>query len=690
MRKLLIGLVVVVLALVGVVAAFLFVPSPLQGWAAERIASLALGRQVTLGDPFRLRVWPPLSITAADVRIANADWGRAPEMVRIDALELSADLLAFRRDNLLKIDRLLLRRPQVRLERAEDGRPNWAFGGDEVGEQEEAPRPAEVEEIPGFLLGDVRIEDGLIAYEDRAGGLARRAEDVDLAIAQAGSDEPVRIEGGLVMDGQRAALVGSVARAAAVAAGESSPAELELVLPGGTVRFEGTLNSAAPTVNGRTVVDLPAPRELLAWLGQELALPDDALRMIHLETQLDVAADRVALEPLELRVDEVSGRGNLVASLGEPPVLQGALVLDRLNLDPYLADRPSSTAADDDEAPAQGGGGWSEAPIKLPLPLPVDLDVRLSAEGLKVRQLETGRLAMRVRGDRQHASVALEDLVLHGGQLTGRAEARPGERPAYALALQGQGVRLLPALEALAGFDRFDGRGELRLNLVASGNSQRDLVESAAGDGEVMVRDGAILGINIAGMIRQIMTLGLNPAAGQEQRTDFAEMGGSFSVANGIVRNEDLRLRAPVLRLDGDGTVDLPQRTLDYRVRPQVAATLEGQGAAGEPTLQAGVPFVVQGPLDAPAVRFDLGGTLTGAIDSPEDIARVAADLARNPQAVRALRDRFDLLEQLPDADRARELLEGVLGGGQRRGAPAGGAPTLEDRARGLLEGLGR
>ena len=40
MRKLLIGLVVVVLALVGVVAAFLFVPSPLQGWAAERIAPM--------------------------------------------------------------------------------------------------------------------------------------------------------------------------------------------------------------------------------------------------------------------------------------------------------------------------------------------------------------------------------------------------------------------------------------------------------------------------------------------------------------------------------------------------------------------------------------------------------------------------------------------------------------------------
>jgi hypothetical protein len=67
---------------------------------------------------------------------------------------------------------------------------------------------------------------------------------------------------------------------------------------------------------------------------------------------------------------------------------------------------------------------------------------------------------------------------------------------------------------------------------------------------------------------------------------------------------------------------------------------------------------------------------------------------------VRALRDRFGLLERLPDAGRARELLEGVLGGGGggsgsgkggwREGRPGERPPSLEDAARGLLRGLGR
>ena len=152
-----------------------------------------------------------------------------------------------------------------------------------------------------------------------------------------------------------------------------------------------------------------------------------------------------------------------------------------------------------------------------------------------------------------------------------------------------------------------------------------------------MLRDGAVLGINIAGMLRQIMTLGLNPGATQQQRTDFAEAGGSFTIQNGILRNDDLYLRAPVLRLEGAGTVDLPQRTVDYRITPKLATTLEGQGASGEPVLQAGIPFLLQGPFASPSVRFDLNGTLTSAISSPEDLARVAADLAQSPEAVQVL-----------------------------------------------------
>ena len=86
---------------------------------------MATGRQVTFGEPFRLRAWPPVTITAADIRVANADWGKADELARVEALDARIDLLAFWRDNRVEVDRLMVTRPQLNLEVGEDGRQNW-------------------------------------------------------------------------------------------------------------------------------------------------------------------------------------------------------------------------------------------------------------------------------------------------------------------------------------------------------------------------------------------------------------------------------------------------------------------------------------------------------------------------------------------------------------------------------------
>jgi AsmA protein len=693
MRKLLIGAVLVLLLAVVAVAALLFVPSPVQKWAVERGASVATGREVTFGEPFRLRAWPPVAITAADVRVANADWGEEPELARVEALDARVGLLALWRENRIDVEWLVVRRPHLNLEVAEDGRRNWTFG-DGAPAEPEAEEPAETKEIPGFVLGDVRIEGGAVTYDDRATKLSLRAEEIELAIAQAGADQPARIDGGLTIDGKRATLAGNVGRPDEIAAGATSPVALELQAPGGTANFDGTANTAAPAVNGRAGIDLRSQRELLAWLGQEPpALPEGALRTAGLETRLDLTAGRVALDDLRLRVDEIAGNGRAAVSFGDPSALEGELAFGRLDLTPYLPPAPAGGENPSPSAP-QPDAGWSDTPIELPLPLPVDVDFRVRAEGVRARQLEVGAVNARLRSDREQVVATVDELQAYGGRLAGIARAKPGDPPTYALDLRSEGVRLLAAMQALAGQGRFDGRADVQLALASSGASQRALVGSLGGDGKILLRDGAILGVNVAGMLRQVMTLGLNPAAGQQQRTDFAEAGGSFRVEDGVLRNDDLFLRAPVLRLDGAGTVDLPRRSVDYRVTPQLAATLEGQGAGGTPSLQAGVPFLVQGPLAAPSVRFDLDGALTSAVSSPADLARVAAELASDPQAVRTLRDRFDALGQLPApaAGKVRDVIEGVLGGGG--GRPEGGspksAPSLEGAARELLKGFGR
>lgn len=688
MRKLLLTLLVVLLVVVALVAVAVFVPSPLQKWAVERAATAALAREVRLGEPFHLRLWPPLALTAGDVRVARAEDGQASELARIDLVELDADLPAYWRQDLIKLDHLLLRRPQLRLEVTPDGRRNWDGGAGNVPPSQEPAAPATARRLPGFVLGDIRIEDGTLGYDDRSTGRRWQLEQIGLTIAQAGADQAVRIDGSLTMAGKPATLQGSVVRAAAAVAGESSPATIDLHVPGGAVAFDGTLSTAGPALHGATEIDLSNPRELLAWLGQPATLPENALRTAGLRGQIAVSAERAALDQAELHVDDLRGSGHVAATLAELPRIDGELAFSQLDLDPYLPPEATPGPAGAGQAP-EPSPGWSDAPIEPPLPLPADLDVRVAAAGLKARNWQAGPLALRLQADRQQASIAVERLEAYGGALSGRAEARPGERPAYALALQGQGLRVAPLLQALGSAPRLDGAMELQLALTAIGASERQLVGASNGKGRIVVRDGAILGVDLTAMLRQIMTLGLGPQAAEQPRTDFAEAGGSFTITNGIVRNEDLALRAPLLRLDGAGTIDLPQRTLDYRIRPRLALSLPGRDPNAKPALDAGLPFMVQGPLASPAIRFDLNGTLTSAISSPADLAKLAGELARNPEAVRLLRDQFKLLEHLPGGASARTLLDNLLGGGQPQGQDKQ-APSLEDAARGLLKRLDR
>ena len=53
MRKLLVGVLGLLLLVLVLLLAVVFVPSPLQKWAVERGATMATGRQVTIGEPFR-------------------------------------------------------------------------------------------------------------------------------------------------------------------------------------------------------------------------------------------------------------------------------------------------------------------------------------------------------------------------------------------------------------------------------------------------------------------------------------------------------------------------------------------------------------------------------------------------------------------------------------------------------------
>jgi AsmA protein len=124
-------------------------------------------------------------------------------------------------------------------------------------------------------------------------------------------------------------------------------------------------------------------------------------------------------------------------------------------------------------------------------------------------------------------------------------------------------------------------------------------------------------------------------------------------------------MSAPLVRMDGQGNVNMPEKTLDYTITPKATGSLEGQGTAD--TSGVGIPINVRGPWANPSIAPDM-----------EAIARNALS---NPEALQ------ETIEQLGGGD-AGGLLDGLTG----EGGDAGGLLdnlTGDGEGGGLLDNLG-
>lgn len=135
-------------------------------------------------------------------------------------------------------------------------------------------------------------------------------------------------------------------------------------------------------------------------------------------------------------------------------------------------------------------------------------------------------------------------------------------------------------------------------------------MDSLAGKADVTFNNGAIVGWNLAQIIRGLKQ---GQLAGFERiesaKTDFSELSSTWVIAAGVAQNQDLKLSSPLLRVTGAGRVELGARQIDYQLKPKLVASLDGQGAAqGGAGLE--IPLKVRGPWDKPEIVPEIGGIL--------------------------------------------------------------------------------
>lgn len=612
------------------------------------------GRDLTIAGGIGWSVFPWLGVEIGAVRLSNAKgFGEEPFAV-VDAAQVRVKLLPLLRKQ-IEMSTVVLDGLHLRLARDKTGRTNWddlmKVGGTKPAKPEKPAAPGGGLPVAALAIGGVQIKDAQVLWEDRAAGVTQRIEDLDLDLGAIEPGQPVDVALSLSHRGGKPELASQVKLSAVVALATGlkqltvSGLKLEIdaqgeSLPGGRLRADlggqaaldldkQTLNVTDfaanalglslrgdaqgtgvggnnPQFAGKLKIDEFVPRDVLKALGQQLPEVSDAsvLGKAGAEFGFKASGDSVNLSGLKLRLDDSSVTGSLGVSNFAKPATTFNLALDAIDLDRYLPpQKPGEVKAAPTPAEATAGAAGA---------LPVDALRGLNLNGtlkigkLKAYQMRSTDITVTVAAKDGLVRVHPASAKMYEGSYNGNVtlDVR-GKEPRIAMDEKLNGVQIGPMLTDMTGDAKITGKADIAVKLAAAGNGPDAMRRTMNGNASFAFLDGTVKGMNVLGEIRRAYALVRGkpaPAAGAPNQTDFSALTGTATITNGLVRNDDLLVKSPVMQLAGKGTANLVNEQLDYGVTANLIDLLEGEG---ELTGRA-IPVRITGTFAAPKVGVDM------------------------------------------------------------------------------------
>jgi AsmA protein len=317
---------------------------------------------------------------------------------------------------------------------------------------------------------------------------------------------------------------------------------------------------------------------------------------------------------LTLQLEGFQNRINFngsVSALGQR--LSGDLVLGDVDLRPLLSSAVETSNQSSTQAPSEG---WSNAPIDLSGFIGPELDIAITMNSLRTPWVNTGVLTsdLTLRGGSMVMDIS--QFSAYGGSGSGifRIDAKQSmTRSNFDL----RGIDIQPLLQDLVGIDKLLGQGDVNFSISGRVTTVQSLMESLAGKTSVALSDGAVLGFNLAAILKSAQSaikgdfasVSLDQNFSSAEKTDFSAMSASFTVNNGVMHSTDTLLLSPLLRVSGEGRIDLPGQGVDYLLTSRLVASSVGQGAAGDESGVA-IPVAIRGPWSDISVSPKLSAAL--------------------------------------------------------------------------------
>lgn len=625
------------------------------------------GRDLTVNGPATFSAVPTAHVSLADVTLSAPAGMDGPPLAAMQSVDVRVALWPLLWREVI-VESVVLKDPVISLAVDAGGRSNWEMsrtaaagaapvrvaqatgetatdaGPGDAGLDKPLPRDVlKRHDISNVSLRDLTIENGTLRYADARTDKTHEATGISAHVAIHSLQSPATANGAFDYRGENIAFTLELGAIEPLLAHGSSRLALKLSSRPFTANYEGTVFPANSEAEGALTVDAASIAKTAAWLGA--SVPADAdFGTLNFTGQLRRSAKLYALTNATLTANGATATGQLTLDAGAArPLLRGDLQIADLDLNAFVA--PAKALAPDEQQPASGAtggdgsienlidesprkapkeapvpgtrvngytarGGWNEDPIRLTALNAADADLKLSIGSLLYKDIKFGQSRIALGLADSVLKATIEDAVLYGGRGRGFVvlDGRSAETAHVGLNLTLDNIAMRPLLQDAAKLDWIEGQGKASIAVAGSGPHQRAVIESLAGKADLKVAQGAVRGIDINRMAENLADgrfKGLKPEAGD--KTAFSSLTATWQIQDGVASNNDLRLTSDIVQVTGSGSVLLPDRSLDYTVRPKLTGSEpdDGKGLAG-----IEVPVRVSGSWEKPSYKADVGSAV--------------------------------------------------------------------------------
>jgi AsmA protein len=624
----------------------------------ENKVTEATGRPFAVGDDLSLSLFPWAGVSFSNLHLGNPAGFAEKDFVKVKSFEVRVKLLPLLSKD-IQIKRFVINEPQIVLVKNEKGIENWAQPKPATKEpSEEKTTPTET--TPGGLgipisaltAESVSINNGTALWVDHTTDTRKEITDIGLTLTDVSLDRPVKLMFSAQLDKKPLSLEGVVGP---VGTGlKAGKIELDLTLKALeqlVLHLKGNLENLVMSPGVDLDLDIAefSPRKLMSELGQEfpvITTDPAALSRVALKAHIKADAKKASLTNGNLELDQSKLQFSATAAEFSKPNLKFDLDLDQIDLDRYMP--PKS------EQPSEEKTSGSAEPVKKktdyePLRRLI-LDGALKITKLTVNKAKIEDVVLQIKAKNGVFNLDPLKLKMYQGNAAGKVVLDVAkDTPRNDINLQLKNIQVGPLLQDVLEKDFLVGATNADIKLAMAGDDPEIIKKTLNGKGELSFNDGAIIGIDLSAMARNVgAAFGLAKKGEKRPRTDFTELLVPFTIKNGVVDTPQSSIKSPFIRITAVGTADLVKETLDFRVDPQAVATIKGQGDEAK---RSGimVPVLVSGTFSEPKFRPDLSAATK---------QRIEKEIFESKEVKKVLEKE----ELKPLEKKAKGMLKGILG----------------------------